>query len=60
MRFSIRVTRGWMHNHDFLRREDFLAKHILAITLTKRAMLLNGHTDQEMERVTPEDRHKFI
>jgi hypothetical protein len=49
-----------MHDHDFLRREDTLAKCILAITLMKRATLLNGHADKETERVTPEDRRKYI
>jgi hypothetical protein len=60
MRFGVRVTRGWMHDCEFLRREDSLAKHILAIILMKRVMLLNGYADKETERVTPENRCKLI
>jgi hypothetical protein len=37
-----------------------LAECVFAVTLTKRAAVLDGHADEEMERITPEDRHKFI
>jgi hypothetical protein len=37
-----------------------LEKCILAITLTKRATLLDGYADKETKRVSPEDKHKFI
>jgi hypothetical protein len=49
-----------MNNRDFLRREDSLANQILAITLMKWATLLDGHADEETERVNPENRCKFI
>jgi hypothetical protein len=60
LRVGVRVTGGWTNDRNFLRREDSLAKRILAITLTKRAMLLDGHADEKKERVTPENRRKFI
>jgi hypothetical protein len=60
LRVSVRVARGWANNYVFVRREDSLAKRILAITLMKRATVLNGNADEETERVTPENRRKFI
>jgi hypothetical protein len=37
-----------------------LAKSVLAVTLTKRAMVLDGHAYKETERVSPENKHKFL
>jgi hypothetical protein len=37
-----------------------LEKRIFAVTLTKRAMVLDGHADKETERIALEDRRKFI
>jgi hypothetical protein len=60
MRISVRVT-GWgTDDSDLVRREDALAKCIFAVTLMKRAMVLGGHADEEMERIASEDRRKYI
>jgi hypothetical protein len=37
-----------------------LVKCIFAVTLTKRATVLDGHADKELERIASEDRRKFI
>jgi hypothetical protein len=37
-----------------------LAKRVFAVALMKRATVLDGHADEEMERIALEDRCKFI
>ncbi len=49
-----------MGNSNLVRKEDALAKHVFAVTLTMGAMVLDGHADKEMERITSEDKRKFI
>jgi hypothetical protein len=54
------VTGGGMDDSDLVRREDALAKLVFAVTLRKRATVLDGHADKETERIALEDRRKFI
>jgi hypothetical protein len=49
-----------MDDGDFFRREKVLAKRVFAVAMMERIMFLDGHADKEMERVTLEDRHKFV
>jgi hypothetical protein len=60
LRISVRVTGGGMDNSDLFRGKDALAECVFTVTLLKRAAVLDGHADEELERVAVEDRRKFI
>ncbi len=57
---SIGITRGLLDNSNLFRREDTLTKCILTVALVKKTVVLDGHTDKEMKRVTTKDRSKFL
>jgi hypothetical protein len=57
---SVRVTQRGTDNCDLIRRTNTLTKGIFAVTLTKLASFLNGHTNEKMEELTSKERCKLF
>jgi hypothetical protein len=56
---GIRVTNGWINNHNLVVRVNALAKGVLAVALFEFVPPFDGHADHKAHRVWSEDRGIF-